>query len=113
MLDGDVVRPVQQRSNGLYTFQVIERKDDGPVGLRDRFDTPSRHRASHETHGRCTARRIGSEAPAPDQQRRILDAAETTADPAHSAIACSRARRVVARTRSLRYGASAWMSSIG
>jgi hypothetical protein len=74
MLDRHVIRAMKQRADRLDALEVIQRKNQRAVRLRDGLDPAAGDRAPHEAHRRGAARRVRGEAPAPEEQRRILDA---------------------------------------
>lgn len=101
--DRNVIGAMQQRPDRLHADEVARDENERALGLADRANAPARHGAAHEAHRRRAARKVAGIPSAPEQQRGILEAAQAAADPAHAALnARSRARRVVARTRSLR-----------
>ena len=91
-----------------------------PGGTLDAFDPTGRDRASHKPNpmGR---RQVGGVMALPCDQGGVFEPANRPAHPSHSGTlggcthqaARSSARRVTARTRSRRYCASDWISSMG
>ena len=84
------------------------------VGRFDRDDPSVRYRAADEPEVGSVTDEIGDEPSLAGEKWGILEAQQGLPDPrGHCSIACASARRVKARTRSLRYSAEPWMSSMG